>query len=100
MKPKVSTAPFMKRAMFLVGGALWLCFALGFGVFLLQYIVGGSGLQFFGGAPSSGSVLLGLVHVVELGTAILICFAIGAGLIARGTVERSEKEPNDAKITS
>ena len=82
----------MKRAMFLFGGVLWLCFALGFVAFLLQYLTGGAGLQFFGGAPSSsGSVFLGLVHVVGFGTASLICFAIGAGLFARGiTGERGE----------
>ncbi|HWC58560.1 MAG TPA: hypothetical protein VHC44_02625 [Verrucomicrobiae bacterium] len=76
----------MKRAMFLMGGVLWLCFALGFGAFLVRYISSGAGLQFFGGPPSSGSVLLGLVQVVGFSTAILICFAIGAGLCARGMV--------------
>jgi hypothetical protein len=40
----------MKRVMFLMGGVLWLCFALGFGAFLVRYIGGGAGLQSFGGA--------------------------------------------------
>jgi hypothetical protein len=83
----------MKRAIFLLGGALWLCFALGFGAFLVQYLTGGAGLQFFGGPVSSGSILLGLVHFVGLCTAILICFAIGSGLCARGMV--GEKEPDE-----
>jgi hypothetical protein len=82
----------MKRAMFLVGGMLWFGFALGFGVFLVQYLFGGAGLQFFGGPPSSGSALLGLAHLVGLCTAILICFAIGAGLCARGMVDNQEKK--------
>lgn len=76
----------MKRAMFFLGGLLWLGFALGFAALLVAYIARGAGLQFFGGPVISGSVLLGLVHLVGLGTAMLICFAIGAGLCARGIV--------------
>ena len=83
-----------------MGGVLWLCFALGFGAFLVRYIGDGAGLQFFGGPVSSGSVLLGLVHLIGFGTAILLCFAIGVGLCARGTVcEKSNEEANDAKVT-
>jgi hypothetical protein len=82
----------MKRAMFLTGGVLWLCFALGFAAFLAQYIFQGAGLQFFGGAPSSGSVLLGLAHFFGFGTAVLICFAIGVGLCARGMVGKEEDQ--------
>jgi len=87
----------MKRAMFLVGGVLWLCFAVGFAAFLVQYIIGGAGLQFFGGAPSSGSVLLGLVNFIGFATAVLICFAVGVGLCARGMVsEKNGKESDNA----
>ncbi len=79
--------------MYLLGGLLWLGFALGFAAFLVGYIGGGAGLQFFGGPVSSGSVLLGLVHVVGFGTAILLCFAIGVWLCARGVVgEKDGKE--------
>ena len=85
----------MKRTMLLMGGMLWLCFALGFGVFLVQYIGGGAGLQFFGGPISSGSVLLGLVHVVGFGAAILLCFAIGVGLCARGVVGEMDAKESD-----
>jgi hypothetical protein len=89
----------MKRAMFLMGGVLWLGFALGFAAFLVGYIGGGAGLRFFGGPVSSGSVLLGLVHLVGFGTAILLCFAIGVGLCARGIVEKDRKEQDDGKVT-
>ena len=82
----------MKRAMFLVGGMLWLGFALGFASFLARYISGGAGLQVFGGQVSSGSVLLGLVHLVGFGAAMLLCFAIGVGLCARGVVNRKEED--------
>ena len=84
----------MKRAMFLVGGMLWLGFALGFAAFLLRYITGGAGSQFFGGPVSSGSVLLGLVHVVGFGTAILLCFTIGVGLCAHGMVDGKNRDEN------
>jgi len=85
----------MKRTMFLVGGLLWLAFALGFGTLLVGYLLGGAGLQFFGGPPSPGSVLMGLVHVVGFGTAILICFAIGVGLCARGVAGEREQQDLD-----
>ena len=84
----------MKRAMFFIGGMLWLCFALGFGALLIRYISGGAGVQLFDGPVSSSSVLLGLVHLVGFGAAILLCFAIGAGLCGRGIV--AGKQPNES----
>ena len=80
----------MKRAMFLIAGACWFLFALGFGIVLLQYIGQGAGLQFFGWMFSTGSVLIGLVHVVGFVIAAVLCFAIGAGLLARGFVRAGE----------
>jgi hypothetical protein len=85
----------MKRAMFLIGGVLWLGFALGFGAFLVRYLSGGAGLQFFGGPVSSGSVLLGLVQLVGFGTAVLVCFAVGVGLCARGVVGEKDARESD-----
>jgi hypothetical protein len=87
----------MKRAMFLIGGACWFLFALGFAAFLVLYITQGAGLQYyFGPTISSGSVALGLVHVVGLVTAIVLCFSIGAGLCAYGIVGvKDGKEPKD-----
>lgn len=76
----------MKRLLLLFGGAFWFLFALGFAALLVQYIADGAGLEFFGPSVSSGSILLGLVNVVGLCTAIILCFAIGAGLCARAIV--------------
>ncbi len=88
----------MKRATFLIGGLCWFLFALGFGFFLVQYVCQGAGLQFFGPAVSSGTVLMGLVHVVGLVTASFLCFAIGAGLSARGILAGKEgAQPRDAE---
>lgn len=87
----------MKKLALLIGGACWFLFALGFAALLVEYIAGGAGLQFFGPPVSSGSILLGLVHVVGLCAAIILCFAIGAGLCARGIVRvADEKKPDRA----
>jgi hypothetical protein len=59
---------------------------LGFAAFLFLYLAQGAGLQFFGPVVSSGSIALGLVHVVGLTFAIVLCFSIGAGLFAHGVV--------------
>jgi hypothetical protein len=83
--------PPMKRAMFIIAGACWFLFALGFAIVLLQYIGQGAGLQFFGGMFSSGSVLLGLVHVVGFLITAFLCFAIGAVLLTRGFVPAGEE---------
>ena len=75
-----------KRAMYVVGGVLWLLFSLGFGFILIDYVAGGAGLQFLGGPVSSGSVWLGIAHVTGFVAAIVSCFAIGAWLCARGLI--------------
>ena len=79
-----------KRAIFLIGGILWFLFALGFAGFLFSYIVQGAGWEFFGPTISSESIGLGLVHVVGLFTAIVLCFSIGAGLCAYGIVRETD----------
>lgn len=85
----------MKKLILLIGGACWFLFALGFGVLLVQYVAGGAGLQFFGPPVSSGSIFVGLVHVTGLCVAVVLCFAIGAGLCARGIVRDADKEESD-----
>ena len=76
--------------MFLIAGSCWLLFAFGFVFILLQYIEQGAGLQFFGWMFSSGSVLIGLVHLVGFVIAAFLCFAIGAALLCRGFVKAEE----------
>jgi hypothetical protein len=79
-----------KRTFFVIGGSFWFLVAAGFCFFLFDYVNGGAGLQIFRGPVNSGSVLLGLVHVTGFGAAIVICFAIGAGLCARGLIAHRE----------
>ena len=80
-----------KKIICVVGGIFWFLFSLGFGLVLIDYVARGAGLQFFG-PLSSSSVLVGLVHLTGFVTAIIICFAIGAGLCARGLVSDREQE--------
>jgi hypothetical protein len=82
----------LKRVIYVVGGVLWILFSVGFGVILFKYITGGAGLQSIGGPVSSGSVLLGLVHLTGFVAAAVICFAIGAGLCARGLISVKANE--------
>jgi hypothetical protein len=79
----------MKKVMFIFCGLCWFVFGLGFGAFLLLYLFGGAGLQEFSfgifiPTISSGSVLIGLVHVVGLFMLSLLCFVIGIGLCSHG----------------
>jgi hypothetical protein len=76
----------MKRTAFMIGGLLWFLFSLGFGFLLVLYVAQGAGLQFFGPPVSSGSVLIGLVHLTGFVTASVLCFVIGAGLCAHAVI--------------
>jgi len=80
--------------MFMVAGVLWLIFAVGFGFFLILYLGEGAGLQFFGWMFSSGSVLLGSVHVVGFVIAAFLCLTIGAVLFALGFVRNGDDGGN------
>jgi uncharacterized membrane protein YqhA len=88
---------FMKRVMFIICGLCWFVFGLGFGLFLLQFMVHGAGLQdvgpvvpYFGTAVSPGSVLIGLAHIVGLFMISALCFVIGIGLCSHGISSRRD----------
>ncbi len=97
----------MKKAMYLIGGACWILFALGFGFFLIRYLSHGAGLPVFEWTVSSGSVLMGMIPVVALAVAAVLSFALGVRLCVQwwfGAVDREEDkavkntfaEPGDA----
>lgn len=67
-------------------------FAFGFLFLVYEYLVQGAALQFWIPVVSSGSVLIGLVHFAGLCAASVLCFAIGAGLWARGIVRPGAKQ--------
>jgi hypothetical protein len=71
-------------------GMFWILLSLGFGLILVQYVAGGARLQLFDGPVSSGSVLMGSAQVAAFFTAMVICFAIGAGLCAHGLVSNRQ----------
>jgi hypothetical protein len=77
---------FLKPALFLAGGILWLLFGIGFAIFLWQFLTNGAGLQLFGNfvpAVSSGSILFGLIYFTGFAVAAVICFAVGIYLLVR-----------------
>jgi hypothetical protein len=75
-----------RGTIFMVGGICWIVAALVIGSFVWQYIGQGAGLPVFAFVVSSGTVLVGLVHVVGFVTAAILCFMIGVGLCAHGLV--------------
>ena len=90
---------FSRAALFVFGGMTWIASAFMFGFFLLQYIVQGAGLRFFP-LISSGSILIGLVHVVGFIIAALLCFVIGLGICAHGLVPETRSEPTKRERSS
>lgn len=93
----------MKRIGLFIGGLSGFACALGFGLLLLAYIIGGSGRQFavlplpiFGDPVSSGSILIGLVHVMGLATASFLCFTAGVSFCAHGIV--SGEPSNQSRV--
>jgi len=77
---------------FLVAGLCWFAAALFFAVFAWSYVSGGAGLQFFGLSFSSGTVLLGLIHLLGFGFLAFFCFILGTGLCAHGLVPPPQTE--------
>jgi hypothetical protein len=90
----------MKRLGQLIGGLSGFGCAVGFALLLLSYITEGSGLQMiglprelFGDPVSSGSIVVGLVHVVGFAMASFLCFAVGAAFCAHAIVPESGEHP-------
>ena len=88
----------MKRAMFIFCGLTWFLFGLFAGIFSLRYLAGVVDsqdsvalLQLFG-PISSGSVLVGLVHVVGFFALTVFCLLIGVGLFLNGLVPAESDE--------
>ncbi len=81
---------FIKRALCLLASVCWFGIAIGFGVVLVQYLLNGAGVQFFGFVISSASVLLGVVHVTGFAFAMLFSFVLAIWLAACGMTPRAE----------
>lgn len=75
-----------RATVFLIGGLCWFAAALLLAVVAWVSVSDSAGSQFFPVSLSSGSVLLGLVHLVGLFVVAFFCFAIGAALCAHGFV--------------
>jgi hypothetical protein len=83
----------LRATLFLIAGLCWLAAALFFAILGWSYVAGGAGLQFFGLSFSSGTVLLGLIHLLGFGFGAFLCFAIGVGLCAHGFIPLPQTEP-------
>ena len=89
---------YLKSTVMVIAGVIWILFAVLFGLFLLQYLVGGAGLQAFGFyfAVSSFTVLVGLVHFTGFIAAVCLCLAIGMGILLHGLVPAPATEKKAA----
>jgi hypothetical protein len=76
----------LRGTTFMLAGTCWILAALVLGAFVLQYIAQGADLPVLAFVVSSGTVLVGLVHVVGFVSAAIVCFMIGVGLCAHGLV--------------
>ena len=76
----------IKRLVLLFCGICWFLFGAGFVLLMVQYVGGLVGWELFGLAISSGSVLLGMAHVIGLFAGMVLCFAIGVLFCAHGMV--------------
>ena len=85
-RPLHAMSNIIRAALFFAGGLCWFAAALLLCVFTWSYIAAGAGLQFFTMTISSGSVLLGLIHVIASASGACICFAIGIAFCAHGLV--------------
>jgi hypothetical protein len=92
----------VKRALTFGLGLLWFAFALGFGFFLLQFSFGGhnDGFPIFTLTLFDTGIVLGLVYFFGLATAVLLCFAIGAGLCSRALVGKDVDKKSGANVSA
>ena|SRR5947209_16026826 len=81
-----------RAIVFVVGGLWWFTAAFVLTVFAWSYFAYGAGLPFFTPSVSSGSVLLGLIHLLGFAAGAFLCFAIGTGLCAHGLVPPPQTE--------
>ena len=82
----------MKRAMLLFCGVCRLFFGAGIGLLFAQYVGEIAGRDIFGLGISSGSVLLGMAHILGLCAGMVLCFAIGL-LICTQALVRPDSVP-------
>ncbi len=71
------------RALYFLGGLCWLLIGVGFGLFLLEYMRHGAGVQLFGFIFSTSSVIVGVVHFIGITLAMLMSLAFAIGMCAR-----------------
>ncbi len=73
----------MKKTVCLLGSVCWFVFAASFGALVVRYVAEGAGLQFSAWLFSDFSLFIGMVHILGLIFASLVCLVISAGFWVR-----------------
>lgn len=79
-----SSGSKMTQVALVTGGMLWILFAVGFAIILVQYLFAGAGIQLMPWGLWTGGVLIGLVQVCGIFFASALSFVIGVGMCAYG----------------
>jgi hypothetical protein len=94
----------MRKTLYLFCGLCWLAFGLFVGLFVVQYLAHGAGLQesgyyFLIFLPyfSSGSIVLGVMHLIGLAMLSLLLTAIGLCLCLRAFDPPPELSPREKR---
>lgn len=94
----------MRKALYLFCGVCWFAFGLLVGAFVLQYLAQGAGLQessfyFLIFLPHffSGSIVLGMMHLIGLAMLSLLLCAIGFCLSLRAFDPPPELTPRERR---
>jgi hypothetical protein len=94
----------MRKALYLFCGLCWLAFGLFIGAFLFQYLAEGAGLQesgffllIFYPLFASGTIVLGLMHLIGLTILSLLLCAIGFCLCLRAYDPPPELTPRERR---
>lgn len=84
----------LKSTALVIAGTIWIALAMVIALFLLAYLTGGAGFQYFGSilGLSFLSISFGFIHYLGLMAAIGLSFIIGVGLCIYGLVPASEPE--------
>jgi len=75
-----------------VVGVLWLLFSVGFGLALLEYLMEGAGLQLLGWNLCTGTIVVGVIHVIGLAIAAVVCLCVGIWFCSNAVASIGDKK--------
>lgn len=74
----------IRSAAMIGSGIVAMACSFAFLALVVMYLANGAGVQTIGFLVMPGSLLLGWIHVMGFVIAAVLCFALGAGLLALG----------------